>query len=241
MSVLLVRRKRIRSDSHGLVCLHDIWFAGDKPKGRSPLQWSRVRASKELISVLIERKFNTRSATSEQKSKFIYSKDGEVYAHEIAALAYAEYIDPRLGADVRETYLRARRGDPTLADEILARANERSDEWQAKRLLGKVARGAFTRELRGRGVSKPYQYAAVTNEVYLSLMGKDAEGLRRERALRRSDSVRDSMDVLELLSVGLVEELSRKRLVDRDICGFVPCKDATSIAGASVKRAITSA
>lgn len=63
-------------------------------------------------------------------SDLIYStlgKDGGTFAHPVLALAYSEYLSPKLAVEVREVFLRYRAADATLADEILEKASPGAD------------------------------------------------------------------------------------------------------------------
>ncbi len=81
-------------------------------------------------------------------------KGGGSFAHWQIALAYAKYLSPALHMEVNEVYSRFKAGDVTLADEIADKASPADQEWLAKRVAGKAARGQQTNFMRPRRARK---------------------------------------------------------------------------------------
>ena len=125
--------------------------------------------------------------------------DGGTYADARLALDYAEYLNPKLAIEVKETFLRAKSGDATLADEVMEGASAEANEWIAKRSLARAARLNYTNTLKTHGVSKPQHYAGCTNVTYQSLFGKTASQMKKEKNLGKHGRLRDAMSLTHLI------------------------------------------
>src|SRR4051812_16008479 len=93
---LVIRRKAIRTDSNGLVCLTDIWTAASGSSNQTPGDWWRNPSSKKLAGALLNRiSGKSRNSHNSPSKSVYYSRDrGGTYAHAILACAYAGYLDP---------------------------------------------------------------------------------------------------------------------------------------------------
>jgi hypothetical protein len=132
---------------------------------------------------------------------------------------------------VKEVFLRYKAADPTLADEIMERADAAANEWIAKRSMSRAARLGYTATLKDHGVVEPRQYAGCTNATYRGLFSKEAQQLKRERGVK--GSLRDAMDLKELATVSFAEVMSTDCIEEEDCRGFGECRDATAkVAGA---------
>jgi len=145
-------------------------------------------------------------------------RNGGTYAHWQIALAYAKYLSHELHMHVNEVYMRYRSGDVTLADEIADKAGPEDQEWLAVRTIGKVARNQFTgtlreHDVRGRG------YADCTNAIYKPILGGTARKIREQKQLPAKANVRETLNIKELLAVGLSEVLSKERIEDESLYG----------------------
>lgn len=158
---------------------------------------------------------------------------GGTFAHWQIALAYAKYLSPELHAQVNETYMRAKSGDVTLADEIADKATPDQQEWLARRVSGKAARSQLTSTLQAHGVHGK-GYADCTNAIYKPILGGKKSEICAQRGLTRRTNMRDVMDLEQLTRTALAELIARKRIERYNVRGNMPCavecaKAATSI------------
>lgn len=162
--------------------------------------------------------------------------NGGTWADPRLALDYAEYLNPALAIEVKEVFLRYKAADPALADDIMERNGAEANEWMAKRSLGRSARLGYTSTLKQHGVNEPKHYAQCTNAAYLSLWGKTAAQLKRDKG--NPAKLRDAMDTKELVTVAFAEVMSSDRIEDEECRGFVECRDATSKVAGAVRNMI---
>jgi KilA-N domain len=170
----------------------------------------------------------------------IYTKTGQsggTWAHENLALAYAAYLSSSLAFEIRDVFLRYKKADPTLADEVLEKATPEANEWAAVRALGRVKRNEFTTTLQKHGV-EGFGYANCTDTVYKELFGAPSKKLKEERCLPKTDNLRNRMTTDELVTVMFAETLSRQRIEEEDPVGNGPCIKATQRSSAFVRQAI---
>ena len=142
---LVLRTAKIRQDASGLICLNDIHRAAGFTKNQLPSDWIRLPQAQNAITALIKRVTGkSRDWTKEQIKSAFYVKRGQdagTWAHENVALSYAEYLSPDLGAEIREIFLRYKKGDETLVGEIHAnKAAIAEKERQHHRAVGKAVR-----------------------------------------------------------------------------------------------------
>src|ERR1700730_3345465 len=127
MKSLVLRKRLIRTDEQGRICLTDIYASGQYGDHQTPNDWWRVHATQRLAEALLSRfPGNNRQSNKPDISEIYEGKSGPkgaVYAHPILACSYAGYLCPEFEIEVREVWLRYRAGDPTLADEVLERAS----------------------------------------------------------------------------------------------------------------------
>ncbi|MBZ9936612.1 KilA-N domain-containing protein [Mesorhizobium sp. BR1-1-16] len=236
-----VRGRSIDRDENGLLNLSDIWSASGRTVNQKPHDWLRLGSTLRLVESVFEAiTGKSRNWSKQEMKSALYTKRGKgggSYADVRLALAYAEYLDPKLALEVREIFLRYKAADPTLADDILDRASPEANEWVATRALGRVTRNDYTDTLRDHGVTGG-GYGLCTNETYLGLYGKPAATIRRERGLPAKANVRESMTKVELASVMLAEALSTERIRDEDSAGTEECRRATRRSATSIKNAI---
>ncbi|QTA85827.1 KilA-N domain-containing protein [Desulfonema magnum] len=167
-------------------------------------------------------------------SKTTRGRNGGTYAHWQIALAYAKYLSHELHMHVNEVYMRYRSGDVTLADEIADKASSEDQEWLAVRTIGKIARNQFTgtlkeHDVRGRG------YADCTNVVYEPILGGTAKEVRQQKGLPVKANVRETLNIKELLAVGLSEVLSKEKIEGEALYGNKKCKSACSMSAEKVQ------
>lgn len=237
---LKIRGKIIRVDKHGLVCLNDIWRAAGFSKNLKPGDWMRLGTVHRLIEAVLKRITGRSSNWTKKEIKSAsYTKVGQnggTFADVRLALAYAEYLNPKLAVEVREVYLRFKTGDATLADDVLQRASAEANEWAARRAMSRVIRNTYTEALSYHGVSLPIDFANCTNETYLGLFGKTAKQLKKQNGI--SGNLRDHMDIRELAYVMAAEALSSERIEDQQCNGPHECRHATKRSARFISSAI---
>ena len=239
---LIVRGKTIRVDENGLVSLTDIWSAAGYRVNQRPAQWWRLPSSVKLAIALMERLGIVGKSHNGRKirtTSIYYSKRLEgTFAHPILACAYAGYLNPKLEVEVRETWLRYRAGDATLADDILNRASPEANEWAGVRALSRAARSKYTSSLKQHGVAAPVDYAICTNEAKIALFDLPAKELKRDRGLPKNANLRDSMGTNDLSFVMAAEALATERIDETDCRGTPQCKGATRTSAHFIREAI---
>ena len=235
----VIRGRPIRTDEGNLICLTDIWKAAGYSKYQSPGDWYRLPMTTKLHEAVLERiTGKSRNwAKTEYRSVF-YAKtgpNGGTYADVRLALAYAEYLNPKLALEVKEVFLRYKAADPALADDILERAGPEANEWAGMRALGRGTRTRYTGALKDHG-AKGKDFGICTNAVYLGLFDQTAQQLKAAKGA--VTSLRDKMDTGELAYVMASEALATERIEDQDCNGGHECLVATSKSAGFIRQAI---
>lgn len=235
-----IRGKKIQTDENGLVCLNDIWEAAGFTKNQKPSDWGRLSSTHKLIDAVLTKITGKSRNWSKSEMKSVYYAKTAVgtFADPRIALAYAEYLNPKLALEVREVFLRYKAGDAKLADEVLERASPEDNEWVAKRAMGRVVRNQYTRELDKRGISKGFQYGNCTNETYKGLFDATAKELKTQRGLKPTGNLRDAMSMKELAFTAAAEALSIERMEDENSSGYGECRKATAKSASAIRSAI---
>lgn len=83
-----------------------------------------------------------------------------------------------------------------------------TDEWIKKKLLGIVDRLKLTDIQKDAGITKPIEYAMLTNEIYKSWFGMKASEYKAYKGIRK-ESLRDNMTDIEVLLTDLGEIATR--------------------------------
>lgn len=227
-----IKDQVIRTNEDGLVCLTDLHNASGKTANYNPYNWGRKDGADFIAH--IAKKLNKTASLILQTRK---GKGGGTYAHPQIALAYAKYLSHELHEEVNRTFLRAKAGDVTLAEEIADKASPENQLWLARRMNGKVARLDFTGELQFAGVTVK-GYALCTNSIYTPLLGGTASQLKKRRNLPERANLRDNMSIKELTAVALAEMVSAEKIRDGKIQGDIPCANACYNVAEKIKQAI---
>lgn len=239
---IVIRGRKIRFDEDGLACLNDIWTAAGFTKNQRPGDWSRLHSTHKRIERVLELiTGKSRNYTKQDMQRVLRTRrgaDGGTYADARLALDYAEYLNPKLAIEVKDTFLRYKAADPTLADEVMAGASAEANEWIAKRSMARAARLNYTATLKAHGVKEPMEFGRCTNATYQGLFGKTAKQLKEEKNLGKNSSLRDAMSLKELVTVSFSEVLSCDRIEEEESAGFRECLDATEKVARSVKAMI---
>lgn len=238
---IMVRGRVVRTDENGLIRLNDIHTASGFSKNRTPNDWQALEITKRLIlkAATVTTGKSGRWAKNDIKS-VIYAKAGPTggtYANPVLALAYAEYLSPDLAYEVRDVFLRYKAADPTLADDILARAPADANEWAGVRAMGRAKRLQFTSALQDHGVVAA-GYAICTNETYRALFDGTAKELKLKKGLKPAANLRDNMDTSELVYVMAAETLATERIEEEAPSGNEECRKATARSADAIRRAI---
>lgn len=237
----LVRGRNVRTDENGLACLNDIWTAAGFTKNQRPGDWMRLQTTLRRIERVL--KLNTgksRNYTTADMHKVYRTRrgaDGGTYADIRLALDYAEYLNPALAIEVKETFLRAKAGDATLADEVLQKASPADNEWAGVRALSRAKRVQYTDVLKDHGVQDK-GYMECTEAVYQNLLGGRSYEIRNRRGLPPKANLRDNMSARELAFVMAAEALSAERIEEEDRRGNAKCAEASAIGAKAIKTAI---
>lgn len=128
----------LQEDDKGSICLSDLFVMAGRPKNRRANDWHRGARAKALKQALVEKITGDSRNQAKDVEKSLYYTTGKgggtkSWAHPVLALDYAEFVEPALGIAVRETFLRYKAGDVSLAAEILDGLSEQS-EFDAMRI-----------------------------------------------------------------------------------------------------------
>jgi hypothetical protein len=236
-----VKGRKIGVDEKGRIRLNDIHKAGGFTR-QTPYEWGRLATTLSLITFTAEKNTGKSRILSKNDLLSVFcakqGRHGGVWAHPNLALAYAKYLSPSLHYEVNEVFLRYKSGDATLADEVLERAPAKDNEWAGVRALGRAKRNELTATLQEHDVTKPLEFARVTNGTYKGLTGKTAQQLRIEKGLSKKSNLRDSMSTRDLVFVMAAEQLAKERIEDEDSRGVKQCEIAATKSAASIRGAI---
>ena len=94
-----------------------------------------------------------------------------------------------------------------------------TDEWIKKRLIGIIDRFKLTEVWKEGGISKPMEYAMLTNEIYKGWSGMKASEYKAYKGLRK-ESLRDNMTDIEILLTDLGEITTRDIAISEHPQGF---------------------
>ena len=233
---LIVRKRTVSQSEDGLICLDDIWTAARSPKGKSPASWRRDAPVRDLQIALYDRLYGGAPYKFSRIIRQI-SNPQRTFAHPILAVTYASFLSPQLAVEVKEVWLRFAQGDPTLADEILARSTPAANEWAGMRALGRTTRLEYTDTLKAHGV-KGSGFRECTDAIYKELLGGASWQLRAQRQLPRKANLRNEMSTSELSYVMATESLAKDRIEEEDSRGNFECITASSRSAFFIRRAI---
>ncbi len=129
---LEVRGISVATDDAGNVCLNDLWKLGGSPGNKRARDWYRGKRARALEAALQERIVENFHKPAKEAAGTTYYTDGrgggaKTYAHPVLALDFAEYLDPSIGVEVRNIFLRFKANDVSLAEEIFGAFEEQSD------------------------------------------------------------------------------------------------------------------
>lgn len=122
----------VQEDEFGNICLNDLWRMGGSLNDRRPGEWRRTVRAKTLDTALRNKIMGeSHNLIEKDEISTIYTtgrgRSSRTFAHPVLALDFAEFVNPGLGVAVRETFLRYKTKDVTLAAEILDGLSERAE------------------------------------------------------------------------------------------------------------------
>lgn len=112
----------------------------------------------------------------------------------------------------------------------------RTDEWIEERLRGIISRNKLTATWQENGITKGYEFAALTNEIYKEWSGMKASEYKDYKGLRK-ESLRDNMTDIELSLTNLGETVTRELTKKRRPKGLAENKKVAKIGGHAAKVA----
>lgn len=129
---LVVRGTPVASDELGNICLNDLWRLAGSPENKRARDWYRGKRARALEAALQERIVEISHKPAKEVTGTTYYTNGrgggaKTYAHPVLALDFAEYLDPAIGVEVRNIFLRFKAKDVSLAEEILGAFEEQSE------------------------------------------------------------------------------------------------------------------
>lgn len=217
MKVMLFKTSRIRVDEQDRVCLNDIHRAAGFRKNQRPSDWmANPNTTNSQTALLKQTTGKSGNYSKDEIKSVVYTKagrDGGTWVHENLALAYAGYLSPRLGVEIRDVFRRYKRGDETLVPEIRDNRQRREDAARIEvRNHGKLARRGFTDTLKERGITLGWQYAQITDVTNQTILGGTAKKLKMERGLYPKAKLRDHLATSELAYTMASEALATGRV-----------------------------
>jgi hypothetical protein len=202
---LIVQAMPVSQDEHGNICLNDLWCLADKPQNNRPTDWRRSARALALEAALNERMVgNLHHSEQTPAIPTLYvqgqGRASRTFAHPVLALDYAEYLNPALGVEIRDVFIRYRAADISIANDILERIAEQVKEDEL-RLLNRgemTTRAKDIGELGQRAGCAGWQYAELHNARYRGLYnGLDENGIHSLKQLKPSQKILDYMGAAE--------------------------------------------
>lgn len=234
---LIVLDRKVGEDDYGNLNLTDIWRIAGSPSTKKPADWKRLPTTEAYVAAVAENMGKSHTFGKTPDDSVCYTRMGRgggTFGHILAAIAYAEYLEPKLAVEVRTTYLRVRTGDLKLADEILAKA-EAARHHNEVRDLSKEVRKKYADTLTAHGAGGG-AIGYCTDAIYKVLLGGTAKQLISQRNLPAKANVRETLPTGELLQTMNTEYLSAERIEGLDIRGKEPCAEASRQVARYVKK-----
>jgi len=202
---ITVRGKVISQDEHGYLCLTDMWQLSGEPVWKSPPKWREIYTTKELLAALvvdIRYKDDIKKIRSKSAIYTRLGRSAKTFAHVILALAYGEYLNPKLGIEVREIALRVYAGDVTVLDEF-KRAKREQIEEDGNRVMVReeIRRNNYDLNAIVKSVGARFstQWAAFHNHGYEGLYnGLNENDIHALKKLKSNQAILDHMGFYEL-------------------------------------------
>ncbi len=192
-----LRETKIATDQNGFLNLNDIWKLSREKETKAPSQWVKLVTCKELAEALLIRGIPTNKALYAARGRY-----GGTYAHVILALAYAEYLNPALGVEVREIALRVYAGDVGVLDDYRRDKAAQIEEDESRiTIREEIKRNNLdlNQRLKETGARHKAQYAAFHDHGYQGLYGGMRENdIHARKQLSHEQKILDHMNFGEL-------------------------------------------
>lgn len=113
-----------------------------------------------------------------------------------------------------------------------------SPEWVQTRIAGIDTGHTFTDSFKESGIKDGFEYAILTDELYLYSIGLNSRDYKIYKGLSKHDSLIDNMTSLEIASTIFSEATSTEIITKTQPQGFIETKNAIHIAGKITNEAI---
>lgn len=200
---LIIQGHAIGRDADNYFSLTDVWRLAGEEDHKSPRKWRTLLYAKELIRALEQNvRFKDVITKSHSKSA-IYSKKGRnggTFAHYILAVAYAEYLHPEIGVEVRDIATRVWGGDVSVLDDFNRRIIEQVKE-DERRVHNREEITKRNKELARQGKKaglEGWDYAKLHNSGYRGMYdGRDEDDIHALKHLGQKQKILDHMGAAE--------------------------------------------
>lgn len=202
---LNLRGSDVTEDEHGNICLNDLWVLAESPENLRPTNWHRQKKTQALEKALVDRIMFLKHTSAEDTAKTTFYVAGRgvkarTYAHPVLALDYAESLNPELGVEVKEIFLRYRANDISLANDILDRIAEQvqEDEFRITNRSEITLRNTELAKQGAKAGCTQWDYAELHNAGYRGLYnGLEATDIHKLKKLTKSQKILDHMNAAE--------------------------------------------
>lgn len=199
-----VRGTTITQDAYSFFSLTDMWRLAGEAKTKAPRFWRVLPTTRELLAAVhVDARFSCVIGKSPEKSA-IYTRKGrnaQTFAHIILALAYAEYLSPELGIEVREIALRVYAGDVTVLDDFTKNKREQlEDDHNRVTAREEVRRNNYdlNQILKYIGASATMHWSKFHDDGYLGLYEMTENQIHAHKGLKHKQAILDHMNFHEL-------------------------------------------
>ncbi|MEZ5971270.1 MAG: KilA-N domain-containing protein [Hyphomonadaceae bacterium] len=201
----ILRGEKILEDDEGNICLNDLWRLAGSPENLRPTNWRRQKRTQALEAALVDRIMFLKHNYPKNSLPTVYyvqarGKAAKTFAHPVLALDYAECLNPEIGVEIREMFLRFRATDIGLANDILDRIGEQIKEDQT-RVHNRAEISARNKDLAAQGARAGcvnWQYAELHNAGYRGLYnGLEEDEIHELKGLTKNQRILDHMCAAE--------------------------------------------
>lgn len=120
LKLMTILGQSISTNEQGLVSLTDLWKAAGSKNHEKPSLWLLQEKTSQFIGTVEE---NLKGRKDDLLKSTRGRHNGGTFAHWQIALAYAEWLSPKLHMAVNDIYMRYKMADPTsLPWQALAKA-----------------------------------------------------------------------------------------------------------------------
>jgi hypothetical protein len=233
---LRYRGELIHHGKDGMINLTDMWKSVGSPANKDPRQWHRLPTTKDLLDYVGA---NVGKSHIWRSSK---GNAGGTWAAPSIAIAYASYLSMEFyvwaqNAIVSRVQRMAVDSQSTQREKEIAKwvSRGKSLAWATRRVDGKGIRHKFTDALKDHGITEPWQYGQVTNEIYKGVLGRDKNGILFERQLPPKANLRDHLETIENAAVSLTEAMAENDISACDLNGVRECREACKASSEAVR------